>query len=86
MYLKRELEENILVAKIGLLQAETTSIISSGPNRQWRQCYLSAVNLFSLKAVMKEGDNRKARKLRLPCELRLTSCTKAIVLSLSSFW
>lgn len=35
---------------------------------------------------MKEGESRKARRLRDPCEERETSCTRAMVRSLSCDW
>lgn len=56
------------------------------PKTKEARRYLSAVNLLSLKAAMNEGDNLNARRLRLPCELRLTSCTIATVRSFISFW
>src|SRR5436305_14902226 len=47
--------------------------------------HFSVVNLFSLYADMNCGDSLNALRLNEPWELRLTSCTRATVLSFRSF-
>lgn len=79
-----ELLEDILERELGLLQA---TIVNISSHSCWSvgAAYLSVVNLPSLYAAMKLAESLKARRLREPWELRLTSCTRATVLSLS-FW
>jgi hypothetical protein len=80
---QRKFDEDILVAEAALLEATTVNLVLSGGI--WR-AYFSVVNLLSLYAVIKAGDNLNARRLRAPCELRLTSWISATVFSFSSFW
>ena len=82
MDLDGELDEDVAVFEAGLLE---TAKISKGICLEW-VTYLSVVNLFSLKAAMNWGDNRNALKERTPCEVLLTSWTRATVFSLMSFW
>ncbi len=85
VYLDRKLDEDVLISKIGLLQAVAHFSFARRVIRGERT-HFSVVNLFSLYAAINWEDSLKARRLRAPCELLLTSCTKATVLSLRSFW
>ncbi len=84
VYNNGQLDKNVFVCEFCLLHA-AAKILASPRIRSERQAHFSVVNLPSLYAVMKFGDSLNARKLNAPCELRLTSCTSATVLSLTSF-
>lgn len=73
MNLEGKLLENVLVAEIGFLKASHGVRMKEWEWKAGCRSHLSVVNLLSLLAFMKAGERRKARRLRLPCELRLTS-------------
>ena len=58
-------DKDVLVSQVGFLQP-INWLAKTRKKHTQDQAYSSAVNLFSLKAVKNLGDNRKARRLRLP--------------------
>jgi hypothetical protein len=77
-----ELHKDVFEGQLGFLQAMASQL---GPLALSCATYVSVVNLPSLNAAMKVDVSRKARRHKVPCELRLTSWTSATVRSLS-FW
>ncbi len=65
VYVEGKLYEDVLVAKIGFLKATKLALAILQADSDMIS-NLSVVNFCSLYAVMKAGDNLKARRLKLP--------------------